>query len=492
MIILNSLSKTFGKGAFEIVLLLLCANLLGACSTNPATGASQFTALMSPEQEVRVGAGEHEKVKQQFGLYDDAALLNYVRQVGAKVAANTERSDVTYQFFVLDSPIVNAFALPGGYIYVSRGLLALANSEAELAAVLAHEIGHITGRHSAERYSQSVITSLGAAVISAAVDSSGVSQALGIGSNLYLSSYSRGQESEADTLGLRYLSRGGYDTAAMSSFLQSLQNEKNLQDMESGQASSNFSYFSTHPATADRVSKTRGEAAQYAAGGTVNEGGYLNAIDGLVYGDSADQGFVRGRTFSHAKLGFTFEVPQGFRLMNQPTQVVATSSVGAVVVFDLAGAQGVSDAGAYLSQIWMKGEKIPAPERITINGMGAATASLPGTVNGQPVTIRLVAIEWEQGRFARFQMAIPRSSPASLVEDLKRATYSFKRLSTAEKAILKPYRVKVVTAGDGDTVASLARRQPFEKFQEEYVRVLNALAPGAPLQAGQRYKIIVE
>jgi len=216
---------------------LLIAGLLpvlAGCTTNPATGEQQFAALMSPQQEVRVGAEEHEKVIKQFGLYNDPALVNYVGEIGRRVTRNTERPDVQYKFFIVDSPIVNAFALPGGYIYVSRGLLALANSEAELAAVLAHETGHIPGRHSAERYSRGVVTSLGAAVLAAAIGNDTASQALGVGSDLFLKSYSRGQENEADSLGMRYLSRAGYDPKAMAAFLANLQEESALQTRISG------------------------------------------------------------------------------------------------------------------------------------------------------------------------------------------------------------------------------------------------------------------
>lgn len=127
----------------------LAVLLLSGCSINPATGQSQFTALMSPQQEIKVGASEHQKIVQQFGLVDDRRLQAYVSEVGKKLAANTERPEVEYKFYVIDSPIVNAFALPGGYVYISRGLMALANSEAELAGVVGHEIGHITARHSA-------------------------------------------------------------------------------------------------------------------------------------------------------------------------------------------------------------------------------------------------------------------------------------------------------------------------------------------------------
>ena len=172
----------------NLSLVLFVTQALCACSTNPATGKQQFAALMSPQQEVQASQDEHNKIVQQFGLYDNASVQSYVSEIGRKVSSDTERPDIQYKFFVIDDSMVNAFALPGGYIYMSRGLLALANSEAEVAAVLAHETGHVTARHSAERYSRGVVTSLGANVIGAALGSSAASQAIGLGSNLYLSS----------------------------------------------------------------------------------------------------------------------------------------------------------------------------------------------------------------------------------------------------------------------------------------------------------------
>jgi predicted Zn-dependent protease len=480
------------KPLFPCVLALVCITVLGGCSTNPATGESQFTALMSPAQEVQVGASEHQKIVQQFGLYNNQRVASYVSEIGRRVTQNTERPDVQYKFFVLDSPIVNAFALPGGYIYVSRGLLALANSEAELAAVLAHEAGHITARHSAERYSHGVVTSLGAAVLSAALDSSAANQALGLGSNLYMSSYSRGQENQADTLGLRYLSNAGYNPVSMSSFLQSLSRHSQLESQGSENRNQASSYFSTHPATDDRVQKTRAEAGQFRPDGEINREAYLQNISGLTYGDSAKQGFIRGQSFYHTDLGFGFDVPPGFRLINQPSQVVATSSNGGVIVFDLAPSQGVADPGQYLQSVWMKGEGVSGFEYLTINGRKAATGAFPGSVNGQPVTIRLVAIEWQNGQFARFQMAIPGQGNAALVEQLKAATYSFRALSTEEKARYRPYRVQIVKAGAGDNVQSLASRLPFGDLNEMTFRVLNALPAGAGLTAGNSYKLITE
>lgn len=466
--------------------------VLVSCSTNPATGERQFTALMSPAQELDVGRSEHSKVIQQFGEYNDPDLQAYVRQVGAAVTQKTERPDVRYQFFLLDSPIVNAFALPGGYIYITRGLLALANSEAEMASVLAHETGHITARHSAERYSRGVVTSLGTSILSAAIGQSGVSEALGVGSDLYMKSYSRGQESQADELGIRYLSRAGYDPSGMSAFLKSLQSDSALDDRISGKASSSVDYFSTHPATVERVNNTVEKAKAYISGGSINRDGYLRRIDGLVYGDSASQGFVRGQSFYHPAIGFQFTVPDGFRLINQPSQVVAASRNGAVMIFDMvANAQKLAPMD-FLKKVWVKGESLQGAEVVQVNGLPAATAEFDGSVNGKAMKIRLIAIEWDEDTVVRFQFAIPKNISSVFVDELKRTTYSFRRMSDQEKSALRPLRIKVISAQAGDSVASLSARMALPDFKEERFRVLNGLGVQGRVVTGQLYKIVSE
>lgn len=471
--------------------LAISAMHLASCSTNPATGRSQFAALMSPAQEVQVGAQEHPKIIQEFGEYNNPRVKAYVQEIGEKVTKDTERPDVQYRFYVLDSPIVNAFALPGGYIYISRGLLALAENEAQLAAVLGHEAGHITARHSAERYSRGVVTSLGTSILAAAIDKTGVSQALGLGSQLYLSSYSRSQENEADTLGLRYLMQSGYDVNAMSEFLQNLQNHSAFEAGLQGRNANQISYFSTHPATSDRVAKTAAQIMD-ASGGIANRDRYLKMIDGLTYGDSTKHGFVRGQTFVHPDLGFKFTAPNGFKITNQPTQVVMSSSQGALAIYDMAANPSGQDAMSYLRQGWLKNETVSNAESIMINGMRAATASFRGNINNRSMTIRLVAIEFRPNSFARFQIGIPTNASQSLVDDLKRLSYSFNALTQAQKNSYKPYRLDIVTAKSGSTVASLASRMPYKEQNEQRFRVLNSLGPNEALKAGERYKIIVQ
>jgi predicted Zn-dependent protease len=479
----------------RLVALVASVGVIGVligCGVNPATGERQFAGLMSPGQENQVGASEHQKVLQDMGLYNDPALAAYVSEIGARVAKNTERPDVQFKFFVVDSPIVNAFALPGGYVYISRGLLALANSEAEVAAVLAHETAHITARHSAERYSHGVAASLAAAVISAAVDSSGVSQALGLGSNLYISSYSRKQEREADSLGLRYMTRGGYAPSAMPAFLESLRASSEIEAQEEGRRESGTSYFSTHPATVERVAETGAEAKSYPQNGDINRARHLAAIEGMNFGDSPDQGLVRGQTFIHPTMGFTFSVPQGFRLINQSDKVIAQSQTGAVIMFDMTRNPGANSPKDYVANYWLKQQQTAANvESISVNGMDGATAGLQGSASGRPMNIRLIAIAWNNG-FARFQIAIPQNAGSELVEDLKRSSYSFRAINESDRAAVRPWRVRVVTAGAGDTVSSLAARQPFGAFNEARFRVLNALSSGQSLKPGEKYKIITD
>lgn len=464
--------------------------LLGGCSTNQATGENQFTAFMSPAQEKQIGAQEHKKVLSEYGLYKDQKLQNYVQRVGSAVTKNTERTDVDYQFFLLDRPIVNAFALPGGYIYLTRGLMSLSNSEAEMAAVLAHESGHITGKHSAERYSRGMATSIGASILSAVIDSSGVSQALGVGSNLYMKSYSRSQENQADTLGIRYLARSGYDTQAMPEFLSNLRASGALENKLDGASNQGNSFFSTHPATGERVSKTIAQAGQ--GGGIVNRDTYLRMIDGMIYGDSAEQGLIRGRVFAHPQMGFSFSVPEEYKLHNSPAQVIAKGTNGGMIIFDIVGNQERVNPMRYLKDIWMKGQPVTGAENITVHGMKAATAGITGTVNNKSAQLQLVAIQWSANQVVRFQVVLPSRPTSAQLNALKSSTYSFKRMNAADKRRYSPYRIKVVAAKRGDSVAKLAKRMAQDDYKEERFRVLNGLGAGEKVIAGHLYKLVVE
>ncbi|HCK33115.1 MAG TPA: peptidase M48 family protein [Rhodospirillaceae bacterium] len=487
LISMHGLKTFFKMGVFFLV--------LSGCTTNLATGEKQFTAFMPAEQEAKIGAENHQAILDEFGYYEGATIQAYVNNIGQKIAKHTERDDVKYTFTVVDSPVVNAFAVPGGYIYISRGLMALANDEALLASVIGHEIGHITARHSAQQQSQGVLANLGLAALSIATDApAALGQAASLGADLYLKSYSRKHEHQADELGIRYLYRAGYNPSASAEFLEQLEAEGNLNALIEGKnANAVPEYFSTHPITTDRIDRTIQLAANYPLQSTDDKKvTYFSTIDGIVYGESPRNGYVRGQDFIHTELGFKFSFPEGYKISNLPTQVVGQSS-NSVMVFDGAKKEAGQSIQDYLINVWLKNRSDYAvPETITVNGMPAVTTSFSALASGKTRTTRIIAIAFDNTQVYRFAIQTANPPPATILTDLKRATYSFKKLSAAEKAQYKPKRIKVFAAKAGDTVASLAARIPFDDHKEQRFRVLNGLSARDTIQPNKLYKTIVE
>jgi predicted Zn-dependent protease len=481
---------------FIACVLALAGTSLAGCAVNPATGARTFTGLMTTQDEIRIGQEQHPQIVKAFGgEYGSPELRRYVASIGELLARTVERPELDYTFTILDSDIVNAFALPGGYVYVSRGLLTLAGDEAELAAVLGHELGHITARHHAQRAGQQLlagvlVTGLGVAVGGPAADLGNI-VAAGV-----LSSYSRQHEHESDTLGIRYLSRVGYDPNAMADFLTKLRAESRLQAKILGRSPDDvdrFNYLATHPAPAERVQRASTIAAQTPVREPMRGRDiYLEKIDGMLYGDSPEQGFVRGLVFSHPKLRFTFEAPQGFRLVNTDQQVIGVGPDDSHFVFDRAPQPPAGSMRDYLTRVWAKGATLGNVETIRVNGLEAATGTARGSTNAGPRDVRLVAIRVDAQTIYRFLFVTPTNVTARLSEPFRRTTHSFRMLSEAEAAQLKPLRVRVVQVSEGDTVASLAARMPFAEFRKERFRVLNGLDERDRLTVGQRVKIVTE
>jgi predicted Zn-dependent protease len=475
---------------------------LAACSTNPATGRSSFTAFMSPDEEVRVGGQEHPKLVQQFGgEYPDRELDAYVRKVGLSLSQTTEMPNLPYSFTVLDDEMINAFALPGGYVHVTRGLLALASNEAEMAGVLAHELGHVTARHSAERYSQGVLAGIGATIVGvagAAAGVPGVGDAAGYGAQAYLQSYSRDQELEADRLGIRYMTNAGYDPAAMASFFRKLDAFAQLEATIAGDpgAADRFGVMASHPRTSDRVAQAIRLAKEaHVAEPKLGSDTYLSHIDGLVYGDSPAQGVRRDRDFYHPGLRITFRVPPGFVMFNSPQQVVARGPQKAVIAFDMESegtARSVRDMRSYVGETWGGRLNLQRVEAIDVNGMPAATAATRINTNDGAMDLRLVAIRERPERIFRMIFLTPPSLTRQLSAELQRTTYSFKRLTAAEAMAIKPLRVDVVTVRTGDTAESLAARMPFVSYRLERFLALNGLGRGQEPLPGDKVKVIVE
>ncbi|MCZ4281465.1 M48 family metalloprotease [Kiloniella laminariae] len=477
--------------------LLAAGPLLSACSTSEATGRTFFNGGMSAEQEQQVGREQHGKILEEFGgAYDeDPALTSYISSIGNFLAKTSETPDQQFTFTVLDSPIVNAFALPGGYVYTTRGLLALANDEAEVAGVLAHEIGHVTAKHSAERYGSTVAASVLAAGLGILTGSGEVAQAASSAGALAVQGFSRDQEFEADLLGVRYLSRGQFDPNGMGDFLTQLQASSRLDAKIAGDPdrADQFNIMQTHPRTADRIDRAIKQAGTVTVKDPiVGRDVYLGKIDGILYGDSPAQGYVRGQRFSHPDLELTFTAPDGFRLINGKTQVAAVAQDDSVIIFDGAKGKVSGSLKNYMTGVWAKNISLNGVENITINGMDAATGQARVQGKSGPRDIRLVAIRFDADKVYRLTFISNPDRTTALSEDFRRTTYSFNRLSKAEAAKLKPYRLRIHTVRSGDTVHSLSRKMPFSDYPLERFLVLNGLNEQSPLTIGQKVKLVTE
>lgn len=490
-------------------LALLTAAALGAlasgCSTatSPATGRT-FSTPISEQQEAKMGREEHPKILEEFGgAYAERPALNtYVNSVGQFIAATSERKDVTYTFTVLNTPDVNAFAVPGGYIYITRGLLALANNEAEMAGVLGHETGHINARHTAERAGQqqtaSILGTLGVLAGGLLLGQTGADLAGGLaqeGISDYLGHYSQQQEFEADSLGVRYMKRATYDPQAMATFLGELDAQTRLEAKLAGKDPNvvdQVSMKASHPRTLDRV-----QAAIQEAGGPVPNAMtardiYLQKIDGIIFGDDPSQGVVAGNRFVHPPLRFAFEVPSGYKLINNPDVVAIKGAKGTLGNFLLADPQPSGSLTAALQNYDPKGNIVLKNiESLTVNGMEAATGLARVNTKSGSANYRSVYIRHPSGKVYEFVFLSLADLGARYDSEFQKIATSFRQINASEAAQYnKAQRIHIIAVKPGDTAQSLSSRMVVADDKEGWFRVLNGLKEGQPLQPGQKVKIV--
>jgi predicted Zn-dependent protease len=497
-----------------LLALLVVLLLAPACTPvrNPATGELQYTSL-SPEEEKQLGRQEHPKALAQFGgRYEDADLQAYVERVGNRVKNASELADQPFTFTMLDSDVVNAFALPGGYVYVTRGLVALANNEAELAGVLGHEIGHVTGRHTAQRYDRAQLGQLGAVAAQlggmllggylggaegARAGGQLAGQAGSLGEQAYVQGYSREQEFEADELGIRYLGAAGYDPKAMATFLEALQAndafQRQLAGRGEGDEEGSFlgGWFRSHPRTPERVARAvEAVSGQMPQARQTDRGDLLAVLDGVVYGENPAQGFVRGRRFLHPELRIAFEAPPGFRLQNSPTAVAGTDGRGRLMVFDMDQSAPSGDLRGYLQEQWVTNQRLQDLQGVDLEGREAAVGFGQAAVGGRPAAAMFAAVRGPGGQVYRFVFAgsggLDRGDVAAFEQSLR----SFRTLTAAEAAELKPLRIDIVRVEPGDTIDTLARRMDVEEDPRGYFELLNGLDRGSSLEPGDQVKIL--
>lgn len=485
----------------------LTAFALAGCAApgGPPDGPPETVASRSASDQ-RTGAENHPKIVAAYGgEVADAALRAYVDGLGRRLAAQSEQPGARWTFTVLDSPVVNAFALPGGYVYVTRGLIALADDEAELAGVIGHEIGHVAAAHSSDRETRAGLAQLGvlgAVLVGAVAGLSGqaldaVGQLGAAAGQGYVASYSRTQEYEADQLGVRYLARAGYDPLAEADFLANLQAETALQARISGNAynPNRVDFFATHPATAARVDEAAAAAAREAPGATERgRDRFLRAINGMIYGDNPDQGVVEGRDFRHRALRFAFAAPDGFRIQNAAAQVTMVGPEGAGIIFDGAsGAQGSMEA--YIARVWAPGiarqtrtGDLANLRAFRIDGLEAAAAQMPVQTRRGVRILRMTAIR-DGDRVWRFLGVQPQGA-GRLGGRMDRAAESFRKLSAAEARRIRGQWIEIHTVRAGETAAALARMTPFGDRAVQRFRVLNGLAAGKEPAPGTKVKLV--
>jgi len=471
---------------------------LAGCSSNPATGGKDIS-FMSEDDEKRIGDENHPKILKQFGgEYNDPNLKSYVKSLGSVLAASSELPNIKWTFTLLDSDVTNAFALPGGYVYVTRGLLSLAETEGQLAAVIGHEIGHVTARHGAQRQAQGTLAGIGA--VGASILGSifvgpdagrAIGQLANVGAQGYLASYSRDQEYQADELGIRYNSRIGFNPLGMSQFLDKLDSEKDLIAKLRGQAPRGSSYLDTHPPTPDRVVRARELAEKSGVKNPLDARDvYLSKIDGMIWGDSPDQGYARDGTFAHKNLNILFSVPDDFTLFNSPERVTAYGPKNSSINFDMGPQNYGGSMRDYIRQTWGRNAQLSDLQSIEVNGLEAATASTKGRVKGRSMDIQLVAIRGKKGHTFRLTFFSEHANTKVLNQGFRRTTYSFRHMSTTEQEQLKPLRIRLYNVKKGDTIESISNSMDVHKFAIDRFKLLNGIDKDLDLVIGQSVKII--
>ncbi len=453
------------------------------------------------QSEAQTGAEAHPQLLAEFGGAMGGSHAQYVEQVGKNIAVQSGLGNARESFTVslLNSPVNNAFAIPGGYIYTTRQLVGLMNNEAELAGVLGHEVGHVAARHSQRRQARAqqntLLGAAGAILSGVLLGNSGIGQQLGQtllqGSQLLTLKFSRSQELEADELGIRYLNQAGYDPRAMATVLQSLAMQNALDARLQGRDDARLpEWASTHPDPASRVQAALQMAqAVGPAGGVTNRDTFLSRIDGLTYGDDPAQGVVEGRQFIHPELRLAFTAPQGFYMVNGSNAVTINGQSGQAQ-FSLAPYSGnlenyVLSVFSGLSQ--QQQIRPQAIQRTTVNGLPAAYATARVTSGNGQVDVTVFAYEFANDRAYHF-LAI---TPAGQSSPFNAMFASMRRIDAQTAANVIPRVIDVVTVASGDTIASLARRMAYADNQVERFRVLNGLTADETLRAGQKVKIVV-
>lgn len=474
--------------------LLLSVLLLHSCAKNPVTGKRDFM-LMSENQEIAMGQQSDPEIVNYMGLYEDPTLQRFIEQKGQQMAAVSHRKDLKYQFKIVDSPVVNAFAVPGGYVYFTRGIMAHFNNEAEFAGVLGHEIGHITARHSAKQYSNAMLAQIG--LVAGSVLSPTFAQyaeMAGQGLSLLFLKFGRDAESQSDKLGVEYSTKIGYDAEEMAGFFKTLDRMR-----ETSGAQEVPTFLSTHPDPADREKKVSRMAADWrkkvdAEQLKVNRNNYLQMIDGLVYGDDPKQGFVENNMFYHPVLKFQFPIPAQWKVQNTPQQVQIVEPQGkAFILFTLAEGNSLENAAQTLLQKY----QLTAVQsgRETVNGMNAiamvADQNPQQQQQQQQASVRTLIYLIQYGNNIYTMIgASAKETFSGYGNSFQNVMRSFDQLTDQEKLNREAERIRIKTIDRATTLQNALSGYQIPDKRHEELAVLNGMRLNDRLEAGTMIKIV--
>ena len=474
--------------------------MAAACATNPVSGRRQIS-LLSEAQELAIGQQQDVEIRREMGVYDDPDLQRYVTNIGLDLARTSHRPNLPWTFTVVDSPAINAFALPGGYVYVTRGLLAYLDDESELAGVLGHEIGHVTARHAAQAYTRQAQASLALTVLSIFVPGTRPFADVGAGGlGVLFLRHDRAAELEADRLGVEYGSAAGWDPSGVPRFLATLARVDALS--ERGVPN----WLSTHPAPEARVGRVEPVAGKFASAAStkINRDQYQEQLDGLVFGDNPKDGIVRGNVFVHPMLRIGVEFPDGWDVMNSPDAVMAQEpgSEHFMVLQEVEqprlgrqayGAQSAqSTADAAVEAMRKAGYTVIEGRMERINGLDAHVGLYRGNAKGKGKVL-MRAAHFAMGR----QMYVvagfaPEAEFERVDRELQPALKSFRQLSADEASRIRPNRVDFYVVRPGDSWQSIAARQGKGLVNAATLAIMNDRAVSVQPQPGDRVKIVAE
>ncbi len=486
--------KRFTQNLFSASLVFAFFLMLPGCAVNPVTGKKQVS-FISEQQEIQMGQSYDPQIVAEMGVYDNPKLGQFLTEKGQAMARTSHRPNLPWSFKLVDSPVVNAFAVPGGFVYFTRGIMAHFNNEAQFAGVLGHEIGHVTARHTVQQQSRQTLAQIGligGMVLSPEVASQG--ESLMQGMQLLFLKFGRDAESQSDQLGVEYSSGVGYDAREMAGFFSTLNR------LSGGSENRVPDFLSTHPNPADREVRVQQLAEEYqAAAGPgrkyeINRDGYLRLIDGMLYGEDPNQGYVESGAFYHPQLKFQFVIPRNWRLVNSPSMVQMVSN-DQKSIMQMRLAQGTDQRAAALCFVQETQLQVAGQSDLAINGLPASTvlgditqASQDGS---QAQTIRVIAsfIAYGGNTYMMLGMALAQDF-SRYQREIEGSIGSFNQLTDPSKLNRQPERIKIVTNARSQTLQQALQGQSIPADRMNEFAILNGMELNQTLPAGMLFKAI--